>query len=321
MDNTPIVQRKASFYIARISGLILLLVLSGVFFYSGYSKIYSDNAFDNFQWTFLDLGISSITIAGIIARMMIGLEFLLGLFLLCHIFLKQFTYKAVIAILAIFIIYLLVVILKQGNSGNCGCFGDKLAMKPLTAIWKNLAMIAVTILLMYIYPVKPYKHQEYVSLFLGLVAFSAPFVINPVYMGTKPEAYAKPIDLDLLYKYTPAPAIDLRQGKHIIAFMSLTCPHCKKAAYLLQIIHHEHPEIPIFMVLDGSENFRKQFFDETHAENVPYLLYRHLEEFEQLAGPSVPSIYWVNNSQIEYKSKYAYYQLDPKYMQEWLRKK
>ena len=321
MDHTPSVQRKAGFYFARISGFILLLALSGVFFYSGYSKIYSDNAFDNFQWTFLDLGISSITVAGIIARVMIGMEFLLGLLLLCHVFLKQFTYKAVIAILAIFIIYLLVVILKQGNTGNCGCFGDKLAMKPLTAIWKNVLMIAVTVLLMFIYPIKPYKHQEYVALLLGLVAFSSTFILNPVYMGTSPEAYAKPIDLGLLYKYTPAPAVDLRQGKHIIAFMSLTCPHCKKAAYLLQIIHHEHPDIPMFMVLDGSEQFRKQFFDETHAENVPYLLYRHLEEFEQLAGPSVPSIYWVNNSQIEYKSKYAYYQLDPKYMEEWLHKK
>ncbi len=321
MDNIASVRRKTSFYISRSIGLVLLLALSGVFFYSGYSKIYSDNAFDNFQWTFLDLGISSITLAGIFARVMIGLEFMLGIFLLGHIFLKKFTYPAVIAILTFFIIYLLVVILKQGNSGNCGCFGDKLAMKPLTAIWKNLIMIAVTVLLMFIYPVKPYKYQEYVIMVFALAAFSMPFILQPVYSGTQPEAMSKPIDLDLLYKYEPAPAVDLRKGKHIIAFMSLTCPHCKKAAYLLQIIHSQHPEIPMYMVLDGSEQYRKKFFDETHAEHVPFLLYHHIEEFEQLAGPSVPSIVWVNNGQIEYKSKYAYYQLDPAYMIEWMNKK
>ena len=320
MDSTSTVQRTASFYIGRVTGVILLLALSAVFFYSGYSKIYSDNAFDNFQWTFLDLGISSMTLAGIVARTMIGLEFLLGLFLLFHVFLRRFTYPAVITVLAIFIVYLLIVILKQGNTGNCGCFGDKLAMKPLDAIWKNLAMIAATVVLWFIYPVKPFKYHEYASLLLGLVSFSVPYVVNPVYMGTNPEPYAKEINLDLLYKYDPAPTVDLRKGKHIIAFMSLTCPHCKKAAYLLQIIHHEHPDIPMIMILDGSETYRKKFFDETHAEHVPFLLYRHIAEFEELAGPSVPAIYWVNNGKIEYKSKYAYYQLDPRYMEEWLKK-
>jgi glutaredoxin len=312
------VHKGASFYIKRITGFILLTALAAVFFYSAYSKIYSDNAFDNFQWTFLDLGINSIFATGIIARLLIGFEVLLGLFLLAHIFLRSFTYKAVIAVLAVFIVYLLIVLLKQGNTGNCGCFGDKLAMKPLTAIWKNLIMIAVTVLLMYIYPVRPYRHQEYISLFLGMAAFSLPYIINPIYTGSAPEKYAKPINLDPLYKYTPAPLADLRKGKHIVAFMSLTCPHCKKAAYLLQIIHREHPDIPVFIVLDGSETFLKKFFDDTHAENVPYLYYRHADEFREMAGPGVPAIYWVNNGIAEYKSVYAYYQLDPKYMEQWL---
>ena len=319
MDDTLRPHRKVSFYIGRIIGIILLLAMSATFFYSAYSKIYSDNAFDNFQWTFLDLGINSIFVTGVIARMMIGMELLLGLFLLFHIYLKQFTYPAIIMVLGVFIIYLLVVILKQGNTGNCGCFGDKLAMKPLTAIWKNVIMIAVTVLLMYIYPVKPYKYQYFYCFIIGLVAFSTPFLANFMYTGTAPEKSTKQIDLNLLYKYTPSPSVELRTGKHIIAFMSLTCPHCKKAAYLLQIIHHEHPDIPLFMVLDGAEEHEKKFFDETHAQQVPYLLYRHTNEFIQLAGTGVPAIYWVNNGHIEYQSKYAYYQLDPKFMEEWIK--
>lgn len=320
MDTTPQPgRRNASFYIKRITGALLLVALSATFFFSGYSKIYSENAFDNFQWTFLDLGINSAVGAGIIARVMVGFEFMLGFFLLAHIFLKQFTYKVVIGTLLVFIAYLLLVIMKQGNTGNCGCFGDKLAMTPLAAIWKNVAMIAVTILLMYIYPVKPYKYQEYILMALCLVSFSTPFLLQNVDLGTSPVKYTRTVDLDLLYKYTPAPAIDLRKGKHIIAFMSLTCPHCKKAAYLLQIIHRKHPEIPIYMVLDGHADHKKAFFDETHAENVPYLLYPHTEDFEKMAGESVPSIYWVNNGVIEYKSKMAYYQLDPKYMLAWMK--
>ncbi len=339
--DSPVQGSRALFYVKRIFGLILLLALSATFFYSAYTKsgiefsgFYlvetpkATNAFDSFQWTFIDLGINNMMVSAVMARLMVGLELLLGLFLLFHIFLKKFTYKAVIAILSIFIIYLLIVILKQGNTGNCGCFGDSISMKPLTAIWKNLIMIAATVILMYIYPVKPYRYQEYACMAIGLVGICTPFLVNRMYTGTAPVSYKQPIDLNLLYKYEPAPSIDLRKGKHIIAFMSLTCPHCKKAAYLLQVIHHQHPEIPMYIVLDGPELYEKKFFDETHAENVPHLIYRHLEEFEAMINSGlkkgdkvgVPAIYWVNNSNIEYKSVYAYYQLDPSYMLDWMRR-
>lgn len=333
MDETLATPGKTAFYIKRIIGLVLLLALGATFIYSAYTKSgieikgfwlvqthEAQNAFDSFQWTFLDLGINSLTTAGIIARMMVGLELMLGLFLIGHIYLRSFTYKAVIAVLSIFIIYLLLVIAKQGNSGNCGCFGNAVAMKPMTAIGKNVIMIAVTVLLMFIYPVKPYKHQEYVLMVLALIAFCTPFLVNNLYLGSAPVTYKKELKLDLLYNSgTPAPQVELRKGKHIIAFMSLTCPHCKKAAYLLHVIHREHPEIPVYMVLDGSEEFKKPFFDETHAGDVPYLYFRHDEEFKELAGPEVPAIYWVNDGKVEFKSAYAYYQLDPKYMEKWIK--
>jgi hypothetical protein len=192
-------------------------------------------------------------------------------------------------------------------------------MTPVAAIWKNVAMIAATVALMFIYQVKPYKHQEYISLVVGAVAFVLPFVVNPIFMGTAPVKNDKAINLELLYKYDDAPKVDLRKGKHIIAFMSLTCPHCKKAAFLIQKIHKQYPELPLHMILDGSKDHEKAFFDETHAENVPYTLYRHTPEFIELAGQGVPSIIWVNNGKAELKSQYAYYQLDPKYMIEWVK--
>jgi hypothetical protein len=125
------------------------------------------------------------------------------------------------------------------------------------------------------------------------------------------------LDLSLLYKYSPAPDTDLRKGKHIIAFMSLTCPHCRKAAYLMQVIHRQYPDLPIYMVLDGADVHKKAFFEDTHSEAVPHLFYQHTEEFTALAGEAVPAIYWVNNGVVEYKSKYVYYQLDPAYMLKW----
>ncbi|HXS36768.1 MAG TPA: MauE/DoxX family redox-associated membrane protein [Flavipsychrobacter sp.] len=316
--NNELPKKKASFYIKRILGLILLLVMAAVFLFSGYSKLYSTNAFDNFQWTFLDLGINSIAAAGIIARLFIGFEFLLGLFCLFHIFLRGFTYPTIIALLSVFIVYLIVVLVRQGNVGSCGCFGDKVAMTPLAAIWKNVAMIVVTIVLIYIYPIKPYKGQEWLVAILGMAALVVPFVVNPLNTNSAPEGLYKAINLDPLYQASPAPSVELRKGKHIISFMSLTCPHCKKAAYLLQIIYKQHPDFPIFLVLTGPEQEQNNFFKETHAEQIPHIYFKSTDAFLGMAGPAVPAIYWVNNGYIERKSTYAYYQLDPKYMKEWL---
>jgi hypothetical protein len=320
MDQVSTQVKNWKFYLARSIGALLLTAMAAVFFFSAYSKIYTDNAFDNFQWTFIDIGISSINVAGILARGMIGLELMLGLLLLGHVYLRSFTYKAVIGILLFFIAYLLIVIFKQGNNGNCGCFGDKLAMTPLNAIWKNLAMIAVTVLLWFIYPIKPYKHQSYVLIVLAVLAFTLPYIKDPIDIGTAPVRYHQPLDLSVLYQNTTdsIPSVELRQGRHIVAFMSLTCIHCKKTAYLMQIIHREHPDIPFFMVLAGHENFRKDFFSQTHADSIPHLFYNHANEFAHLAGSGVPSIYWVNDGKVEFKSVNAYYQLDPAFIENWL---
>lgn len=306
------------YYVKQVTGFILLLLLAAVFLFSGYSKIYSQNSFDAFQWTFLDLGIKSITLAGIIARVLIGFEFLLGGFLLFHIFLRSFTYKAVITLLIIFTCYLILVIIQQGNTGNCGCFGTKVSMTPLQSIYKNLLMLAVTFIVMRIYPGRPYKNQEWISALLGMAALVTPFIINPLTPGDKPQVTSEPINLAPLYKYSPAPDVDLKKDKHIVSFMSLTCPHCRKAAYLIQIIHKQHPSIPFYMVLNGSSIHINDFFKETHSIGVPHIIFDHEEEFIQMAGSSVPAIFWINNSVIERKSNYE--QLDPKNMMDWLKK-
>jgi len=311
-------QRKdAVFYTKRIIGLILLLVTAAVFLFSGISKLYD---FERFIWNIMDAGISNMTVASVLARLFIGFEILLGLFLAFHLFLKSFTYPAVIGLLTLFTIYLFFLIARQGNSGNCGCFGDAYEMKPSAAIIKNLVMMATTGLLLIIYPIKPYKNSEWIGAIVGMAAIVAPFIFFPLSGDTKPEVVSETINLSPLYQSSnpenkPASA-ELRKGKHIVAFMSLTCPHCKKAAFLMQIIHRQHPDIPMFFVLNGHPDFLEDFYKETHARQIPHMLFRGSDEFQSMAGSAVPAIYFINNSIIERKANY--FQLDPLYMKAWL---
>lgn len=306
---------NAFFYIKRITSLLLLLSLAAVFFISAYSKL-SD--IEPFQWTFISFGIGSMLWASVIAHVFIGIEFLLGLFLLFHIYLKEVTYPVTIGFLAILTIYLIVLIIQQGNTGNCGCFGDWIYMNPLQAIWKNLAMIAGCFILLHFYPIKPYKNQEWLSALLAMAALVSTFIIAPLHTNNKPTIVNKPINLNLLYAdSTNMPEIELRKGKHIIAYMSLTCPHCKKAAYLLHVLKQKNPEIPVYLVISGHSSNRDAFFEETKADDLPFLLYKNMASFTEMAGDGVPAIYWVNNGIIEKESTYL--QLDPADIKDWLK--
>ncbi len=302
------------FSIKNITGFILLLVLAVVFGISGISKI---DSIQTFEWSFLDLGISNFTMAAILARLLIGLELMIAGFLLFHIFLKSFTYKLTIVLLIVFTVYLVLLMLQQGNEGNCGCFGEWIYMSPLSSIWKNIAMIAVTVILYFIYPGRTYKNMPVVALLVTLVALTTPFVAYPLNIGGNPLVVKEPIDLDALYRPgIPNPDRELRQGKHVVAFMSLGCPHCRKAAFLLQIIHRQHPDIPIYLVIAGPPEQEEDFFKETNARDVPHLRFREPEDFLSMAGASLPAIYWINNSVIERQANY--FQLDPVVIREWM---
>jgi thiol-disulfide isomerase/thioredoxin len=207
--------------------------------------------------------------------------------------------------------YLVYLIVLQGNTGNCGCFGDTLHMRPLEAIGKNIAMAAITVLLMFIYDIKPYKGQGIFLVIVATASLVMPFVSQPL---TNRSA---PIDLNPLYteKGEQHPAIELRKGKHILAFMSLTCPHCRKAAKELVAIRKQYPDLPIFMILNGIPPDEPEFFNDTKSQNIPHILFNSVDDFVKMAGRFVPSIIWVNNG-VRVR-KVSYMTLSGAEMQRW----
>jgi uncharacterized membrane protein YphA (DoxX/SURF4 family)/glutaredoxin len=306
-------QHKISNFLKKITGLILLLLIAAVFLFSGISKLF---AFEQLLWNIMDVGISNMLVAGIIARLLIAAELVIGCFLLLHLYLRQITFPAVIGFLIFFTIYLLFLINTQGNSGNCGCFGETYKMTPLEGILKNVLLLGLTAITWHLYPTRTYKNGIYVALFTVMLGIMTPFVAIPLSSQNNPEITDEPINLSAIYQQPNPPKIDLKKGKHIIAFMSLSCPHCKKAAFLFHIIHKQHPEIPILMILAGSDQYEKDFFDETKAHSVPYVRFKDMDAFMQYAHEGVPAIFYINNSVIERKANY--FQLDPNYMQKWL---
>jgi hypothetical protein len=284
--------------------IVLSTLMGLLFIYSGYAKLYP---IEPFEYTFVDLGIGGWAMAPFIARFMIGIEFFIGLMLFFNLYLKKFTLKLTAATLIFFSLYLLFIIIKDGNNGNCGCFGNAIAMTPLQAIIKNVVMLAICFII--------YKFHEGYSLgkltfWLSIVflftSLAMPHILNYVDLSYSEAYLNKPEDkftltLDTLYNNAEKniPPKTLSQGKHIIAFMSLSCPHCRVAAKKMRIMKEKNPAIDVYFVLNGEDDKLKSFYDDTKTENIPYCKLR-ARPFIYLAGTDLPTIYLINNSVVDH---------------------
>ena len=296
--------------------------MGAVFIYSGYTKLYP---IEPFEYTFVDIGIVNWQLAPFVSRLLIGLEFLIGVFLILHLNLKTFTYKLGIGVLLIFCIYLIALLVFSGNKGNCGCFGTHIIMTPSQALIKNVLMIGIFILLNKYHKGFELKNKrKYFLLIPTVTAFAFPFILNPVALDyseaylNKPEDNFK-LELDSLYNNAKlnTPPRSLSQGKHVISFMSLTCPHCRIAANKIRVMHERNPDISFYFVLNGDEKNLAPFFENTQTQNIPHCLLLG-RNFVLLAGTSMPAIYLVNNSTVEHVVNYM--DMDQKEIENWLRK-
>lgn len=287
----PSLPPQRTFPWKKAISIFFLVALAAIFFFSAISKLFS---VASFEWAIMDTGIPSHAVARILARLLIGFELLLGVFLLAQVSLKRLTYPTVLLFLGLMSAYLIVLMIKQGNTGDCGCFGDALPMSPLLALLKNVGMVIMVWFLMRQFDPAPYRFQGLITGVGGMAALALPFFLLPI--SNKPEY----LNMDALYApgHT-VPAVDLRKGRHVIAFMSLTCPHCKDAARTFRKIWDKNPNLPIFFVLNGLPEQAPDFFKETKAEAIPHVLFQGVDAFVKMAGQYVPSIYYVENSKIE----------------------
>jgi thiol-disulfide isomerase/thioredoxin/uncharacterized membrane protein YphA (DoxX/SURF4 family) len=126
---------------------ILRIVVAALFIVSALAKLYPSPYFaiSTFEVKQLyPLGFSE-HLASYFSRTLIGIEFALGFLLLIPHYLKKITIPATVGLLLTFIIHLSYETYISGNTGNCGCFGELIPMKPIEAIIKNIIAVGLLI--------------------------------------------------------------------------------------------------------------------------------------------------------------------------------
>jgi hypothetical protein len=304
------ISRSAFQKALKLFAIVSSSALGLVFIYSGLSKL--SPVIETFEFTFVDAGIASWYAAPVFARVMIGLEFFMGFLLLINYRLRKFTIPFSASLLLLFIAYLLWQIYLHGNEGNCACFGERLHMKPRTAIYKNLLMLLASRFVYYFHSGWSFNRNRIFMFSAAFISLLLPFILNPVdftYTSNNlAEKVGYPLQLELLYQpedpsKVEIPRTELREGKHVLAFLSLTCSHCRIAAKKLRLIKKKNPAISIYFVLNGDRKNLPAFITDTRAENIPYSFCLG-KAFVKLASTRLPRIYYLENGVVVRKVDY-----------------
>ncbi|MDI9339424.1 MAG: DoxX family protein [Sediminibacterium sp.] len=311
-------------YWKTITALVVSICLGIVFIFSGWTKL--DPVIETFEFTFVDIGLGNWYTAPVLARLMIGLEFFTGFLLIVGFRLRQFTLPLMGSILIFFCIYLTVQIIVSGNSGNCGCFGETYKMSPGMAIAKNSVMLLAGGVIYWLCKGWSGKYDKLFLSFTGLTALLLPFILNPLdYSYTSNnlnEAVNYKLELNLLYEPTDSskveiPNVDVRKGKQVVTFLSLSCPHCRIAAKKFHLIKKNNPDLPVYFILNGDKTDYKLFVEDTKADNIPHSFCLG-ETFVKLAGVKLPRIYYLEDGTVI--KKVDYYELNQYDIEDWMKK-
>lgn len=300
--------------VRTIPGIILLWLLSAAFFVSAVGKL---PEFSSFTARILEI-VPYATLAEWVAKCIIAIELMIGICLLTRFRLQTFTYPLVAVSLLVFTGYLMYVIAQHGDSGDCGCLGAVQALKPSAGILKNLILLGITALLWHIYPYSAREKWRVVTLSGCALALFFPFVWVYVAQSKAPEIIHQKLDLQSLHGPQEPSMVVLNKGKHLIAFLSVGCPHCRKTAFILQSQYRQDQSLPYYMVLlsYGDTLQNQEFFEETRAEIVPHVLFRDIDRFIEMSGGAVPTIFWVSEGMALKKLKD--YHLKPNQIKLWL---
>ena len=291
------------------------ILISGLFLLSAFAKIYPDPSFyfsiTAFEFKQLvPMGFSMET-AVYFSRIIIGIEFAIGILLLFPYNIKKIIIPATILMLAVFSVHLIIEILTGGNQGNCGCFGALLPMTPLQALIKNLLSIGLLTLVLYKFSNELIeKNNILITTNITTLCILTLFMLIPIQKKTtvspsqtgytedstivKDSIIVKPITDstkkdNIVIKDTTKKIIVLAgpkkvksiyskyfpkidDGKKILCFFAPTCDHCMATAKELTELKKADPNFPDIQMI---------FMDEA-AEEIP--------KFFKFAGAEYPSL-------------------------------
>jgi hypothetical protein len=277
--------------------LALRIALSALFVASAVTKSID---FTYFELQLLELPWLPAMVASPLGLALIVIEYALGIYFLAWFHHSKLFTTITYVFLAIFSVYLLSLFMTQGNEVNCGCMGQQIALSPVQALVKNALTAGILWLSSWFEKQMSLAARPSWLAFIWLLAGGVGMALSvPGILSTKIEVIEKPqaFDVELLMSNLHNASADFnpdRSNRYLIAFLSMSCGHCKIAARKLGHLKTSAPELHVFLVLNGDDTELPDFLTNQQVTHLPHAMLA-AAPFVALAGYSVPYLAIIGN--------------------------
>jgi len=271
----------------------LRILVGGVFIASGILKLYP---IEPFELTLIDLGIFSWSYSPFISRLIISAEIFLGILIVGNINYNSFALKAAILLLIIFSVFIVYLVLVGGSEADCGCMGGYVRLSPGESLLKN-GFLLVALIFLRDRGLKLRLSWKWM-LPLLLITCAAPFILNPVQIGSQHHHLTNEEPYKINVSSLPQPTdsdklVDLTSGEKILAFFLVECPHCKYAAHKLSIAHKQYDIPEVFFVFKSDKLAVEEFLKDSKSD-FPYIIFKDQQIFKMTSG-IFPTVLYLND--------------------------
>ena len=293
---------------------VIRIVVSLLFLISAYAKVYHEPSAYFSITTFeakqlVPLGFNS-EISSYLSRILIALEFSIGILILLPFYLKRIVIPLTVFVLGAFCIHLAIQIYLTGNSGNCGCFGTLLPMTPLEAILKNIFAIGLLVIL---YKLVTKDKSKKIEIFYGFLIYIffvvGIMVLVPIkssdniiidsnsYLVQEDIVLEGPKQIKSEFSQT-LPFAD--NGRLILCFFAPGCDHCRAAVISIDSLSRIVEDFPKVEIVFMDEEVDKipEFF-EYAGSNYHYIVLDISTFYDVLTWErDTPGIFYMWNGNI-----------------------
>ncbi len=283
----------------KVLAYFLEVVCGLVFIVSAWMKLFPVEPYELFL---IENGITGWRLAPYLARIIISFELTLGLLLLAQLGgrrIRQMTI-GVLLLFSSFLIYFLAV---NGNSGDCGCFGEHFKLSPLQGLIKNGCLIIVLILLRDPNKIRSLRLKKLYLALCVIIPLGVVFIVeapddffNFQSPGLEESKLLNEKDFSEFYNQEGEQLVMVLPEKVIILFVSSTCKYCKLATRKIAVLKKEL-ELPVYVVFLGPKKELQDFWKESH---IPYLPHKFMaaNQFFYYSSKSLPTISLVKGNKI-----------------------
>lgn len=230
----------------KVLAWALRLILAAVFVLSAVSKMAGIDQFEVYVYSF---GFLPLNVCFVVARLLIGLELLLALFILVG-WMPRLTRLAALGVLLFFSLFLCYAAL-AGRNDSCQCFGQWIHMDPVQSLLKNAVLILLTLIHFRLTPRPMLPCWWWLALPGCLAAFSLPFVVSVPdswMFGAQQLSYDESYLDSAMLPGRPLAERGVGEERRVVAFVTHGCPYCRIARGKLDGIVSRHDIEPAKVV-------------------------------------------------------------------------